>query len=231
MINMILLDQVEPYFDFHVPLYNNYWLAGVWHHNCGKSVLLRNIVRSCSLYPGSMTMIMDPKGGGDFVEGHGLPGEVMLLRDSAKIRTWSSIARTEMEYRQGVRRTPSVLQIPDDVPVVIVVDEVQTVIDDAVVKDNLFRILSMGRSSSIHCVLATQAPSARIMGGNEMRVNAPTRVVLRVATASDSRVALTEAGAEKLLGQGDAYLLYEGRRRRIQVPFLEPERMFEEVRR
>lgn len=26
------------YFDFHVPIYNNYEFAGIWHHNCGKSL-------------------------------------------------------------------------------------------------------------------------------------------------------------------------------------------------
>lgn len=33
----------EEYFDFHVPLYENYWAEGCFHHNSGKSSVIRAI--------------------------------------------------------------------------------------------------------------------------------------------------------------------------------------------
>lgn len=33
----------EPYFDFHVPVFNNYWAAGFWNHNSGKSTIVEAV--------------------------------------------------------------------------------------------------------------------------------------------------------------------------------------------
>lgn len=34
----------EPYYDFHVPVFNNYWAQGIWHHNSGKTSHLQAII-------------------------------------------------------------------------------------------------------------------------------------------------------------------------------------------
>lgn len=42
----------EPYFDFHVPVFNNYWAVGVWHHNSGKTSIIEAV--SVALYGESL---------------------------------------------------------------------------------------------------------------------------------------------------------------------------------
>lgn len=35
----------EEYFDFHVPVYENYWACGLWHHNSGKTAIAKHLCR------------------------------------------------------------------------------------------------------------------------------------------------------------------------------------------
>lgn len=64
------------------------------------------------------------------------------------------------------------------------------------------RIAQVGRAAGIHLILATQQPRVQILSPS-IRSLIDCRVVLRVSTALESRVALETAGAERLLGRGD----------------------------
>ncbi len=64
------------------------------------------------------------------------------------------------------------------------------------------RIAQVGRAAGIHLILATQQPRTQILSPS-IRSLIDCRVVLRVSTALESRVALETAGAERLLGRGD----------------------------
>ena len=87
-------------------------------------------------------------------------------------------------------------------PIVVFIDEIGQVVTDASSQDALHRLASLSRTAGIHLICAVQKPSAKILP-TEFRDNLGTKLAFKAANKSASRVALDEAGAEKLIGKGD----------------------------
>ena len=184
---------------------------------CGKTELARSMVASLAMHnrlSDLQILLIDPKcrGFGPF---SGLPHLLRpILSDALEIEAQLLGLVREMERRdsEGINRPR----------IVIFVDELADLIlkGQDPMQQAVARLVQRGRSAGMHIVACTQKPTAAVIG-SLVKANFPVRLVGRVTSAEDARVAagLPGTGAERLSGRGDFLLVASGEVTRIQAAY------------
>ena len=187
----------------------------------GKSVQINSIIASFLLTktPEQLRLLMvDPKRV-ELTPFNGIPHlvqpvivEAEEVTDALKGLNREMIRRYKQMEEMGVRNIEAYNgRSGEKMPfLVLIVDELADLMMVAgfEVEQNLVRLAQLGRAAGIHLLLATQRPSVNVVTGL-LKANVPARCAFAVSGQVDSRVILDSAGAEKLMGKGDALILHK----------------------
>jgi S-DNA-T family DNA segregation ATPase FtsK/SpoIIIE len=185
----------------------------------GKSVALNGMLMSLlyKVTPEQCKLILiDPKRleFASYVDiPHLLVPPVTQPRQASLVLRWL-VHEMEERYQlladNGVKNISDYHQIKKgELPfIVVVIDELADLMMVAgrEIEDLIVRLAQMARAAGIHLIVATQRPSVDVITGL-IKVNFPSRIALRVTSATDSRTILDCSGAEKLVGKGDMLFL------------------------
>ncbi len=193
----------------------------------GKTVLARSMIASLALQnsPEQMKLLLiDPKGRG-YRDFNGLPHLVCpVVTDPL-----DGLHRLKWAVRHMEKRDENGINSP---MLVIFIDELADLImvNGKDMEREVTRLTQRGREAGIHLVACTQKPSANVIGGIA-KSNFPTRVVGRVVSPEDARVAsgVAGSGADKLMGRGDFLLFARGEVIRLQGAHLSTSEMHQTV--
>jgi S-DNA-T family DNA segregation ATPase FtsK/SpoIIIE len=204
----------------------------------GKSVCINSLITSLLITrtPDEIQLILiDPKQV-ELSQYRGLPHlRLPVVTDMEKVVAALRWTVLEMERRYGMFADVGARNIvafndrfqDERLPyLVVVVDELADMMMTAAedVERLICRLAQLGRAAGVHLVVATQRPSVDVLTGL-IKANLPTRIAFAVSSQIDSRVILDRAGAERLLGRGDA--LYQAgdemNPRRVQGAFASDE--------
>ncbi len=187
----------------------------------GKSVQINSIIASFLLTktPEQLRLLMvDPKRV-ELTPFNGIPHliqpvivEAEEVTDALKGLNREMIRRYKQMEELGVRNIEVYNERSEEkMPfLVLIVDELADLMMVAgfEVEQSLVRLAQLGRAAGIHLLLATQRPSVNVVTGL-LKANVPARCAFAVSGQVDSRVILDSAGAEKLMGKGDALILHK----------------------
>ncbi len=119
-------------------------------------------------------------------------------------------------YNERVRENP---ELGEPLPkIIIVIDELNDIMLQVrkPAEDLIMSIAQKARAAGIHLIIGTQRPSVDVITG-VIKANIPSRISCKVASYNDSKTILEQAGAEKLLNNGDMLYISAGAPKALRV--------------
>ncbi len=184
----------------------------------GKSVFLGNTIKHLLTVPNVKLYLFDPKQV-ELAEYEGHTKVVKYASEPSEIMLTLAQIISEMENRYTIMKEDKIKSIAGTRKfpyLFVIIDEYADLAMSAEVSNLIKKIAQKGRAAGIHLIIATQRASAKIIDG-DIKVNFPARMVFKMDKEVSSRIMLDEAGAEKLLGKGDALFLGDNGVERLQA--------------
>ncbi|GAA4389494.1 FtsK/SpoIIIE domain-containing protein [Hymenobacter koreensis] len=209
----------------------------------GKSVLVQNIIlciAATNTPKQAQMIIIDPKLGVDYFALEPLPhikgGSIIVEQEQALEELLALVDEMEARYKlfrearaaniaaynkkvEEEKRLPVIWLIHDEFADWMQVDEYKQQVTSVV-----SRLGVKARAAGIYLVFAAQRPDANVMP-MQLRTNLGNRLILKVDSEGTSEIALSQKGAERLLGKGHLLAKLEGESDLVfsQVPFIQEE--------
>lgn len=162
----------------------------------GKTIALFSA--AAQLLSTSRIVLFDMKGGRDLrlFAGARLVGPMVIDIKGARLALAWAVSEMESRYTS----------LKNDIPLVLVIDELAALLDDAECLALFKALLTRGREAGVGIIAATQYPDAKTMGEPTIQKGFGGRIGLRVTSQEASRVALGASAlrCDTLLGRGDA---------------------------
>jgi len=186
---------------------------------CGKTMLMRTMILSLALAnrrSALQVVLIDPKRRG-FAPLGDLPHLLQpIVCDTAEAMVTLKRLVAEMLRRDAEDRS--------EPRVAVFIDELADLAQEGgkPCAELLTRLAQRGREAGIHLIAGTQKPITQVVG-SLFKSNFPVRLVGRVASPEDARVAAGIGGtaAERLLGRGDFLAVASGEVIRFQSPYVD----------
>jgi len=203
----------------------------------GKSALAQTIIASLALShrPSQIGFILiDPKRRA-FGPLAGLPHLLRpVLSEPGAVEAMLQLLVELMLVRDREGRIVASAVRPGEPRVVVVIDELADLLmmTGRQTQQALTRLSQRGREAGIHLVACTQKPASQVVG-SLAKANFPVRLVGRVTSPEDAKVAAGYAGtgAERLQGPGDFIAVAAGQITRFQAAYISARELADMVNR